>query len=72
MTNYGNRITTVTHPSAGMLSLMALKWLKKVDVRFFSLKLWIPWIAWEVGANNFTKSASAGALDRDATTRNWR
>lgn len=60
---------TVTHPNAGMLSLMALKWLNNGDVRFFSLKDWIPWMASEVGANNFIKSASEGFLEREATTK---
>lgn len=37
-------LTTATQPRAGMLSLIADRWLKKLLPRFRSRKLWISWM----------------------------
>ena len=42
-------LTTATQPSAGMLSLTADRWLKKLLARFCSLKFWISWMCSESG-----------------------
>lgn len=49
-------LTTATQPRAGILSLMAERWLKRLLPRFLSLKFWISWIWSEIG---FSKSWSS-------------
>lgn len=64
-------LTTATQPNAGILSLMALRWLKNGDPRFFSLSVWISWIFVLVGSNSFCFSLSLGALCSLAYLMYW-
>lgn len=54
-------LTTATQPRAGMLSLTADRWLKRLLPRFRSRKLWISWMWSEIG---FSRSCSSGCRRR--------
>lgn len=64
-------LTTATQPRAGMLSEMALRWLKSFEARFFSLNCWMAWMLWEIGVSSCCSWAAAGALLAAASSRNF-
>lgn len=53
-------LTTATQPRAGMLSLTADRWLKRLLPRFRSRKLWILWMWSEIGFSRSCNSACTG------------
>lgn len=65
-------LTTATQPRAGMLSLMAERWLKKLLPRFRSRKLWISWMWSEMGFSRSWRSVCTRATRRTQLTSDCR
>lgn len=65
-------LTTATQPRAGMLSLIADRWLKKLLPRFRSRKLWISWMWSEMGFSRSWSSVCTRRRRRRKTERKRR
>lgn len=62
-------LTTATQPIAGILSLTAERWLKRLLPRFLSLKFWISWMWSEIGFSKSWSSICGGRRGRGVSVR---